>query len=142
MFRIILVVIPFLLFVGFAVFAQRPDPPMQPNQTMRPIASLTASRTHRPQRIREGTAFKNMFVTILQQADGRTVVYTVEDNQRRFECLKNLTLERVLTTMQEKPERQYWKIEGEFTEFHGENFVLIRRAVVAHSPAANGANVP
>ena len=142
MFRSILVFTPFLLLVGFAVFAQRPDSPMQPNQTIRPIAIPTESRTHRTQRIREGTAFKDMFVTILHQADGRTVAYTIENNQRRFECLKNLTLERVLTTMQEKPERQHWKIAGEFTEFHGENFILIRRAVVAYPPATNGADVP
>jgi hypothetical protein len=53
-----------------------------------------------------------------------------------------LTLERILTAIQEKPERQFWKIEGVFTEFRGENFVFIRRAVVAQTPAVDIPTVP
>jgi len=121
-----------LLLGYFAVQGQRPEPPMPPGQTMNPIVPQPARQTPRMQRIREGTAFKDMHV-FFRQIDDRTALYTVEDN-RRFMCLENLELERILTTIQEKPERQFWRIEGVFTEFRGENSVLIRRAVVARTP--------
>ena len=129
---------------SFIVFAQRPpETPIQPDQDFKSITAPQTSRTLRANRIREGTAFKDMRVFFLQTGD-RTVLYTVGENQR-FACLENLALERVLTSMQEKPEqRRYWKIEGVFTEFKGDNFVLIRRAVVDLSPTASSPtpNVP
>ena len=131
---------PLVLFGSFVVWGQRPEPPAQPDQEIRTIDAsptrqpLRVQRIRGVQRIREGTGFKDMHVFFRQTGD-RTAMYTVEDNQR-FLCLENLTLERILTAIQEKQERQFWKIEGEFTEFRGENFVLIRRAVVALPPAA------
>ena len=136
MFRsfVVVSVVFFAFFIAlgyFAVQGQRPESPVQPNQAISPIAA-SAARTIRVQRIREGTAFKDLHV-FFRQIDDRTALYTVEDN-RRFMCLENLALERILTTMQEMPERYYWKVDGEFTEFRGENFIIIRRAVVARSP--------
>ena len=123
----------FILLGYFAVQGQRPEPPIQPGQEMNPVAPPPARQALRMQRIREGTAFKDMHV-FFRQIDDRTALYTVEDN-RRFMCLENLELERILTTIQEKPEHQFWRIEGVFTEFRGENFVIIRRAVVARTPS-------
>lgn len=140
MFRFILVFVPFLLLGGFVVFAQRPELPTQPNQEIKPIAAPAARQGSRANQIREGTAFKDKYVFFRETGD-QIVLYTVEDNQR-FACLKNLALERILTTIQVKPERQFWKIAGEFTEFRGENFVLIHRAVVAQSPSPNMPAVP
>jgi len=122
------------LFCVFALYGQRPEPSAQINQEIRPIAVIQAHQLSRTQRIREGTAVKDLYVFFRQTGD-RTAMYTVDDN-RRFVCLENLTLERILTTIEERPERQIWKIEGEFTEFRGENRVLIRRAVFAQPPAA------
>jgi len=123
------------LFSSFVVQGQRPEPPIQPNRELKRIVAPQANQALRGQRLREGTVFKDMHVFFRQTGD-RTVLYTVGDNQR-FTCLENLALERILTTIQEKPERQFWKIGGEFTEFRGENFVFIRRAVIAQPPAAN-----
>jgi hypothetical protein len=81
-----------------------------------------------------------MLVSFRQTGD-RTVLYTVEGNQR-YTCLENLALDRILTATQERPDRRYWRIDGEFTEFRGENFVLIRRAVIAPAPAAVTPVVP
>ena len=120
------------LFGLLAVQGQRPESFALPNQEIRPIASLSAQQLVRTQRIREGTTFKGMLVFFRQIGD-RTAMYTVEDN-RRFLCLENLALERILTTIEEKPERQIWKIDGEFTEFRGENYVLIRRALFSQNP--------
>jgi len=135
-YRFIFIFVLLLSFGGFVVWAQRPELPVQqPNQEIRPIAPSAAKQISRANRIREGTAFKGKHVFFRETGD-QIVLYTVEDSQR-FACLKNLALERILATMQEKPERQFWKIDGEFTEFRGENFVLISRAVVAQPPASN-----
>ena len=124
-----------LILLGiFIVQGQRPESFVQPNQDIRPIAVLSAQQLTRTQRIREDTAFKNLHVFFRQIGD-RTAMYTLEDN-RRFLCLENLTLERILTTIEEKPERQIWKIDGKFTEFHGENYVLIHRAIFSQTPVA------
>ena len=131
MFRLAATCVPllfgFALLGSFVVLAQRSDPP--PNQEVRPIAVPQTGQASGTKRIREGTALRNAHVFFLQTGD-RTVLYTVENNQR-FTCLENLALERILTTMREKPERKFWKINGEFTEFRGENFVIIRHAVIA-----------
>ena len=128
------VCVSFALLGSFVVQGQRPEPSAQPNQVISPIAAPQTRQTPRAQRIREGTAFRHMHV-FFQQTGDRAVLFTVEDNQR-YVCLENLQLERILTTIQENPERRFWRIDGEFTEFRGENFVLIRRAVVAQPPAA------
>ena len=133
MLRLFLLCAPFLLLGGFIVFAQRPESPAQLNQSIRPIDAPAIGQTLRANRIREGTAFKDMHVFFRSTGD-QTVLWTVEDN-RRFECLKNLALDRILTAWEEKPEREYWKIEGEFTEFRGKNFVLIRNGIIAQPPA-------
>lgn len=121
----------FVLLGSFVVQGQRPEAPAQPNQEIKPIIAPPEKSTLRTQRIREGTTFKSVHVSFRQHGD-RTVLYTTANNQR-FTCLENLTLERILTA-QEKSGHEYWKIDGEYTEFRGENYVLIRRAAVAEKP--------
>ena len=134
-FTVILVhlLLGFVLLSGFVVWAQRSDPPSQPNQGFQPVVPSLTGQTPGSQRIREGTKLRDAHVFFIQTGD-RTVLYTVENNQR-FTCLENLALERILTAIQEKPERRYWRVDGEFTEFRRENFVVIRRFVVAQAPA-------
>ena len=136
MFRLAFVFAPLLfglLLGGFVVWAQRPDSPPSPNQGFRPIAPPQTRQMPSTQRIREATEFKDLHVEF--RPGERTALYTVENNQR-FICLENLALERILTIIEQRPDRQYWKIEGTFTEFRGENFILIRRFAVAVSPTA------
>jgi hypothetical protein len=123
-----------LLLGGFIVWAQRPpDPPQNPNQEFRALAPPQTGQISGAKLIREGTTFKNLYVSFRQTGD-RTVLYTVENNQR-YTCLENLALERILAIRKERPERQYWKIDGEFTQFRGENYVLIRHYVIAQAPS-------
>ncbi|MDR2643923.1 MAG: hypothetical protein LBC74_14170, partial [Planctomycetaceae bacterium] len=42
----------------------------------------------------------------------------------------------------EKPARTNWKIDGEFTEFRGENYILIRRAVIVQETTPTPPTVP
>ena len=132
MFRLIVVFVSFVLIGSLVVWAQRAEVPTPPDQTSQQIAVPPEKQIPRAKRLREGTTFKDKQVFFRQIGD-RTALYSVEDNQR-FTCHENLALERILTAIQEKPERQYWKIEGTFTEFRGENFVLIRHALVAQPP--------
>ena len=135
--RLTIVIVPllsgFILLGGFVVWAQRPDPPPQPNQNFRSIAPPQTGQVSSAPRIREGTAFRNMLVNFRQNGD-RIVLYTVEGNQR-YTCHENLALERIWTASQASPDRQYWRIDGVFTEFRGENYVTIRSYVIASSPA-------
>ena len=129
----IAVIVAFMLFGSLIVQGQRPATPTRPDREMKPIAVSPTTQTQQSQRFREGTTFKDMLVFFRQNAD-RTVLYTADGGQR-FICLENLALERVLTAVQQKPERQYWKVDGEFSEFRGENFVTLRRFVIARTPA-------
>ena len=135
-----IVLVSAVLLSSFVVRGQRPEPPPQSSQEIKPITASAAKPLPRIKRFREGTTFKNMLV-FFRQTGEQTVLYTVEDNQR-FVCLENLALERILNTMQEKPERQFWMIEGEYTEFRGENRVLIRRAVIARAPPVDAPVAP
>jgi hypothetical protein len=135
--RVVLTVGAILPIGTFAVRGQRPATPAQPDQEMKPIIAPPARQAQHAKRIRDGTPFKDMHV-FFRPAGDRTALYTVEDN-RRFTCLENLQLERILTAIQEKSGREFWKVEGEFTEFRGENYVLIRRAVFAEAPAVQPA---
>ena len=137
MFRLAVISVPllcgFIVIGGVYVWAQRPDP-QQPNQGVRPIAPSQTGLASGSQRIREGTPLRNVHVFF--RTGDRTALYTVEGNQR-FTCLENLALERILKAMEENPERRrYWRINGEYTEFRGENFVLIHHAVVALAPVS------
>ena len=132
----VIVCILFVLLGSFVVRGQRPEPPPQPNQGINPIAAPETRQAPRTQRAREGTSFRHKHVFFRQIGD-RTAMYTVEGN-RHFICLENLHLERILATMQERTDRQFWRIDGEFTEFRGENFVIIQRAIVAGPPTPAG----
>ena len=137
MFRFVFIFVPLLfglMLAGFFTWAQRPDSPPSPDQTFRPIAPAPVQRAPATLRIREGTTFKNLLVSFRPAGD-RTVLYTADSNQR-YMCHENLELERILTAIQEKPERKYWRIEGEFAEFRGENFITIRRSMIAPAPNA------
>ena len=122
-----------VLLCGFVVLAQRPpESPVSSNLDSKTLAVPPEKQTPRGKRFREGTTFKDKIV-FFRQAGDRTALYMVEDNQRFF-CHENLAPERILTTTQKNPERELWKIEGTFSEFRGENFITIRRAVVAPRP--------
>ncbi len=125
-----------LLLVTQFVQAQRELMPAQPNSVERPVVSDPTNPDGSPagkaavkKRIREGAALieKRVF---FRETGNRTTLYTVDENDR-FVCLENLNLQRILQAIEEKPERSIWKIDGTFTEFKGENFVLITRAVVS-----------
>jgi hypothetical protein len=123
-----LFIISVFLFGNTVVFSQREPVPNDPNTVEKPIVTETEQKKVVKKRNREGTIFQGKRV-FFRQTGNRTTMYTENDNER-FVCLENLNLERILKVIDEKPLRAIWKIDGEFTEFRGENYVLIRRAVI------------
>jgi hypothetical protein len=123
-----LFVISVFLFCNVVVFSQREPVPNDPNTVEKPIITETEQKKVVKKRNREGTIFQSKRV-FFRQTGNRTTMYTENDNER-FVCLENLNLERILKAIDEKPSRTTWKIDGEFTEFRGENYVLIRRAII------------
>ncbi|MDR2754581.1 MAG: hypothetical protein LBC20_02635 [Planctomycetaceae bacterium] len=126
---LLLFLIAIFLFGNAVSFAQREPVPSDPNAVEKPIIEESVQKKVMKKRNREGTIFQGKKVSF-RQTGNRTTLYTIDDNER-FICLENLNLERVLKAIDEKPTRTTWKIDGEFTEFRGENYILIRRAVIA-----------
>ncbi|MDR2116475.1 MAG: hypothetical protein LBP87_08840 [Planctomycetaceae bacterium] len=116
------------LFGNTVVFAQREPIHNDPNAVEKPIIDEPEQKKVTKKRNREGTVFQGKKV-FFRQTGNRTTLYTVDDNER-FVCLENLNLERILRVIDEKSLQTTWKIDGEFTEFRGENYILIRRAVI------------
>jgi len=86
-------------------------------------------KTVAKKRIREGTAFKNK--RCLFRVAGNRVSLFSEDESERYLCLENLNLERIMKVVQENPTQQIWNVDGYYTEYREENFVIIQRAVLA-----------
>lgn len=122
-------VVLLLLFGSLTVFAQREPMPTDPAAEEKPVVDTEKEKDAAGKRIREGTTFLGKKV-VLQKLGTRTTVRTLDDSER-FVCLENLNLERILKTIEQKPTRNIWAIDGMYTEFQGENYVLIRRAVVS-----------
>ncbi|MDR1963678.1 MAG: hypothetical protein LBQ50_07860 [Planctomycetaceae bacterium] len=117
-----------VFWVNTVIFAQREPIPGDPNAVEKPVISEPEQKKVTKKRYREGTMFQGK-KAFFRQTGNRTTLYMVDDDER-FVCLENLNLERILTAIEEKPSRTTWKIDGDFTEFRGENYILIRRAVI------------
>ena len=120
-----------LLLLGFTVtvFAQREPASTDPKTTEKPLVVDTAAATVKKKKIRENTPFKDKRGYF--RATGQRTTFYALDGSERYVCLENLNLERILKAMRDDPSRTAWKIDGEFTEFNEENYIIIRRAVVA-----------
>lgn len=119
------------LIGGAAALAQREPISTTPDAPQQPIVLPDGGKQDRPKRIREGTLFQNkrgFFRTV----GGRTMLYSLDESED-YICLENLHLERILNAIAERPGRNVWSIDGEYTEFRGENYVLIRRAILSPS---------
>lgn len=82
-------------------------------------------------RIREGTELTNQLGSFIRKGD--RVIFVTDDSRRQFAALENLALERVAATMTEDDGQRQWEVTGQVTEYHGGNFLLIRRAILTNS---------
>ena len=119
----------FLLGFSVAIFAQREPVSTDPKAEEKPLVVDTPTATVKKKKIRENTPFQDKR-GYFRATGQRTTFYTL-DGAERYVCLENLNLERILKAMRDDPSRAAWKIDGKFTEFNEENYILIERAVVA-----------
>lgn len=70
----------------------------------------------------------------------RAIFYSNRRNSR-YVALENLNLERIVAAMADQPRQRKWKVTGTLTEYRGENYLLVEKAVleswgetVRHSP--------
>ncbi len=112
-----------LLAVGMAGIglpqAPAPGPPSSPRL-------LPAAQAALP-RAREGTELVDQVGTF--QVLGERVVFVAERNSQRLVALENLNLERIARTLASHPYPLQWKVSGKVTEFRGNNFILVERAI-------------
>ena len=125
--KYVILIIVFVFVFVLSLFAQRETVPDNPLGQVKPVVS-DVEPNGKKKRIREGTTFQGVKVTF-RATGNRTTMFPTDSNDERFVCLENLQLERILKTTEEKPQRTVWKIDGTYTEFRGENYVLIQRAV-------------
>jgi hypothetical protein len=83
-------------------------------------------------RIREGTELLNEPGYFRMTGD-RIAFFTKakdKEEEKRLIGLENLNLERVAQTIAQNPDDLEWRVTGLVTEFRGENYLLIRRAIL------------
>ncbi len=109
--------------------AGAPDGP--PGQNIPSLAAPGgAERTpERASRLREGTELVDQLGTF--RVTGDRVAFFTEPDGGRFVVLENLALERIVHNLEEQNYPPKWLVTGTLTEYRGENFLLIRRAVVS-----------
>jgi hypothetical protein len=87
-----------------------------------------AAETDRPQKLmREGdkiTSQSGFF-----KAAGTRMRFSLVDGSRHFLVLENLGLERVAKIVAEQSDPSEWIVSGTITEFQGQNYLLVTRAM-------------
>ncbi len=78
--------------------------------------------------IREGTPLDNTLGTFKATGD-RMSFYVDANDGRGFRVLENLALERIWHIFDNTKGRQ-WSVSGVVTEYRGENFLILNRAVL------------
>lgn len=79
-----------------------------------------------PQILREGTTVADELGAVVS-AGGRLEFQA--ESGRRFILLENLGLQRVARAMAENPHATLWRVTGTATEFQGDNYLLLSRAI-------------
>ncbi|MFW5692972.1 MAG: hypothetical protein ACOCWL_02030 [Thermoguttaceae bacterium] len=93
----------------------------------------TPSAEKRKERLREGTELVDQ-PGVFRMAGDRMTFFT-DLGEGRFVVLENLILERVGDVIGEYQTPPYWSVTGTLTEYQGENFLLIHRAVLSNNGA-------
>lgn len=84
--------------------------------------------TQLERRYREGTHLVDRIGRF--KATGDRVTFYSKDDGRQFPALENLALERVARVISETSDNLQWCISGQVTEFRGQNYLLVTRAIV------------
>ena len=98
------------------------------NQQNGPSEAVATVEPQESFRIREGDEWEDSVGEF--QLAGERVRFHLTDRDVKVTVLENLALERVSRVLEQSRTLPQWRVSGTITEFHGGNFLLIRRAVV------------
>lgn len=120
--------------------AQKPEakpPSARPRAIGLPVNPTTgegtASQT-RASRLREGSELVDQFGHF--EAAGERLVFVMAPAGVRLVALENLNLERISRSIAGSPRQLDWLVSGIVTEYRGNRFLLIERAVVTSEARA------
>ena len=60
---------------------------------------------------------------------GDRVAFYSQEDERQFPALENLALERIARAINESSDDLQWSVSGIVTEFRGQNYLLVTRAI-------------
>jgi len=94
-------------------------------------------KAEKRQLIREGTTAQSRHV-IFRVTGNRVIMMQVQESEKYF-CLENLNLQRITDVIRDNPALTDWTVDYAVTEYKGENYVLIQRAILTSTAQrANG----
>ena len=116
--------------VHYVVFAQQSDPSSAKDAEliMDDLNLNIHNKSHSLNLIRESTVFKNQSCEF--RLSGNRALLLVDGGTRRFFCLENLNLERIVKVLHENQFMNFWTVDFVVTEYQKENYVLIQRAIL------------
>ena len=97
-----------------------------------PIAESSSGKPK--DRVREGTELQDVLGTFRLTGDRAT--FYPADGTGKFGGLENQTLERVATVIAADPASMEWLVTGTITEFRGNNYILLTRAILKAKPSS------
>jgi hypothetical protein len=97
-----------------------------------PVTESSSSRSK--DRVREGTELQDVLGTFRLTGDRAT--FYPADGTGKFGGLENQTLERVATVIAADPASMEWLVTGTVTEFRGNNYILVTRAILKAKPSS------
>ena len=89
-------------------------------------------------RLREGAILTDQPGTF--QLVGKRMVFAFDGEARQLGTLENLALDRVVRLVREAAVPQTWLVSGTVTEYQGNNFLLIDRAVIRRAGDVQATN--
>ena len=96
-------------------------------------AAAPTDDQHQPNnRLREGTELADLAGSF--RITGDRVTFYAANDIRRFVCLENLNLERIVRALTETSDQARWNVSGKVTEYQGANYLLIERATLNSDP--------
>lgn len=111
--------------------AQQAPEPLKRGLAVTPISDRPA----RPvEQLREGSELTDVVGTF--KTIGERLVFSVNGSQRQLTVLENLNLERIGREITDHPTSLQWLVTGTITEYHGGNYLFIRRAILRGSQDA------
>lgn len=129
-----------LVLAIWATLSARSEEALSPYWDIRPsYTRLEVPETNyeMPQaRFREGTQLKE--TRGIFRATGDRYTFFASGDSGRFVVLENLNLDRIARTLDDNPTIGQWLVSGTITEFQGNNYLLIDRAVVTGSAPGDG----